>query len=130
MHSTGGRHRRIQNRIVRWVKPPYGSGRERTEYEDQLGLGCSSRSVSTPSEKSKPGVDLSTVLNSADHTLCQSATMRLCYLALNRLDLQFPSTEVALWMQAPTVGNLEALKRVARYLIRHGRLIQELVRQN
>ena len=27
-------------------------------------------------------------------------------------------------MQAPTVENLEALKRVARYLIGHGRLVQ------
>ena len=32
-------------------------------------------------------------------------------------------------MQAPTVENLEALKRVARYLIGHGRLVQEFVRQ-
>ena len=85
---------RIPTRIVRWVKPPYGSARERIEYEDdprhaeliihQLGLSCSSRSVSTPSEKPKLGVDLSSVLNSADHTLHRSATMRLCYLALDR----------------------------------------------
>ena len=51
--------------------------------------------------------------------------MRLCYLALDRLDLQFPSNEVARWMQAPTVGDMEALKRVA--FTRHGR--QEFVRQ-
>ena len=121
---------RIANRIVRWVKPPYGSGRERIEYEadprhaeliiHQLGLSCSSRSVSEPGEKPKPGVDTSSFLNSADHSLYRSATMRLCYLALDRLDLQFPSKELARWMQAPTVGNLEALKRVARYLIIHG----------
>ena len=55
--------------------------------------------------------------------------MRLCYFALDRLFLQFPSKELARWMQAPTVGNLEALKRVARNLIGHGRLVQELVRQ-
>ena len=95
----------------------------------QLGLSCSSRSVSTPSEKSKPGVDLCSLLNSADHTLYRSATMRVCYLALDRPDLQFPSKELARLMQAPTVGNLEALKRVARYLIGHGRLIQQFVRQ-
>ena len=124
---------------MRGVKPPYGSGRERIEYEadprhaeliiHQLGLSCSSRSVSTPSEKSKPGVDLSTVLNSADHTLYRSATMRLCYLALDRPDLQFTSKELARWMQAPTVGHLEALTRVARYLIGR-RLIQEFVRSS
>ena len=51
---------RILNWIVRWVKPPYGSGRERVDYEayprhaeliiHQLGLNGSSRNVSTPSE--------------------------------------------------------------------------------
>ena len=128
----------ILNRIVRWVKLLHGSGRERIEYEadprhaeliiHQLGLSCSSRSVSTPSEKWKPGVDLGSVL-SADHTLHRSATMRLCYFALDRLDLQFPSKELARWMPALAVGNLQALKRVARYLIGHGRLVQEFVRQ-
>ena len=53
----------------------------------QLGLSCSSRSVSTPSEKSKPGVDLSSLVNSAHHTLYRSS-MRLCYLELDRPDLQ------------------------------------------
>ena len=48
---------RILNRIVRWVKPPYGSGRERVEYEadpghaeliiHQLGLSNSSRTLCT-----------------------------------------------------------------------------------
>ena len=47
---------------MRWVKPPCGSGPERIEYEvnprhaeliiHQLGLICSSRSVSTPNVKS------------------------------------------------------------------------------
>ena len=31
-------------------------------------------------------------------------------------------------MQAPTVGDMETLKRVAQYLIGHGCLIQEFVR--
>ena len=69
------------------------------------------------------------MLNSADHTLYRSATMRLCYLALDRPDLQFLSEELARWMQTPTVENLEALKRVARHLIEHERLVQESVRQ-
>ena len=103
---------RIMNRIVRWVKRPYGSGRKRIEYEadprnaelimHQLRLRSSSRSVSKPSKKSKPGVDLSSLLNSAEHALYRSATMRLCYLALDRPGLQFPSKELARWVQAPT----------------------------
>ena len=50
-------------RTVRWVKPPYGAGRERIESEadprhaeliiHQLGLSTSSFSVSTPNEKPK-----------------------------------------------------------------------------
>ena len=72
---------------------------------------------------------LTAVLNSADHTLYRSATMRLCYLALDGPDLQSESKELARWMQEPTVGNMHALKRVARYLIGHGQLTQEFVRQ-
>ena len=78
---------RILNRIVRWVKPPCGSGCERIEYEadprhaeliiHQLGLGNPPRRVSTPSVNSKPGADLSSLLNGADHTPYRSATMRL-----------------------------------------------------
>ena len=42
--------------------------------------------------------------------------------------MQFPSKELARWMEAPTVGDMEALKRAAKCVIRHGRLIQEFVR--
>ena len=54
--------------------------------------------------------------------------MKLCYLVLDRPDLQFPSKELALWMQAPTVENLEVLKSVARFFIGTGQLVQEFVR--
>ena len=130
---------RILNRLVRWVKPPYGSGAERLEYEadprhaellvHQLGLSRSSKGVSTPGERNKPSVDCGTPLGRDEHFLYRSATMRLCYLALDRPDLQFPSKELARWMQKPEVGDLEGLKRAARYLLRHGRLVQEFVRQ-
>ena len=133
MHSTG-RRRRSQDTEQNCVMGQtfIRIGRERIEYEadprhaeliiHQVGLSNSSRSVSTPTEKSKPGVELTSLLNSADHTLYRPATMRLCYLALDRPHLQFPSKELARWMQAPTVGHLEMLTRVARYLIGHGRL--------
>ena len=130
---------RILNRLVRWVRPPYGSWAERLEYEadprhaellvHQLGLSRSSKAVTTPGERSKPSVDFGTLLGRDEHVLYRSATMRLCYLALDRLNLQFPSKELARWMQRPTVGNFEGLKRAVRYLVRHGRLVQEFVRQ-
>ena len=130
---------RILNRLVRWVKPPYGSGAERLKREavlrhaellvHQLGLSRSSKGVSTPGERSKPSVDFGTPLGRDEHILNRSATMRLCCLVLDRPDLQFPSKELARWMQKPAVGDLEGLKRAARYLLRHGRLVKEFVRQ-
>ena len=96
---------RILNRLVRWVKPPYGSGAERLEYEadprheglivHQLGLSGSSKGVSTPGERSQPSVDFGTPSGRVEHVLYRSATMRLCSLALDRPDLQFPSKELA-----------------------------------
>ena len=137
--GTRTQQEEIEGQLCELGQSPHGSGRERCEYEadprhaelivHQLGLSCSSRSVSTPSEKSKLGVDLGSVLNSTDHAFNQSATMRLCYLALDRPDLLFPPKELARWMQAPTAGNVEALKRVVGYLIGHGRLVEEFVRQ-
>ena len=113
------------NRIVRRVKPQHGSGRERIEYEadprhaeyiiHQVELSSSSRSASTSSENSKPGVDHSTV--SGEHTLYRSAPTRLCDLALDRPDFAVP---------IKGTGTLDAS---ARYLIGHGRLIQDFVRE-
>ena len=92
------------------MRPPYGVGTERLEYEpdprhvelmiSQVGLNDSSCVVVTPSEKSKPGVDYGTHLNKADHTLNRSSMMRLCYLALDRLDLQCLAKALARWVQA------------------------------
>ena len=125
--------------IVGWVKSPYGAGRERIEYEagprhadliiHQLGFSSPSRGVSTPSEKSKPGVDHSPALSNTDRTLYRSATVLLCFLALDRPNLQFPKKDLARWMQGPTVGDSEPLKRIARYLIGHGCAIPESFRQ-
>ena len=52
--------------------------------------------------------------------------MRLCYPELGRPDLQFPSKELARWVQAPTVGDVEALSMATRYVIGHERLVQEV----
>lgn len=56
-------------------------------------------------------------LESQDHSMFRSATMRLAYLAQDRIELQHGVKEVARAMQAPTMRALDALKRMARYLI-------------
>ena len=49
---------------------------------------------------------------------------------MDRPDLQCPDNELARWKQAPTVGDMQALNEIAKYLIGHTRrLIQEFARQ-
>ena len=95
----------------------------------QLELSSSSQTVSTSSERSESGVDLSSFFSTTNHILYRSVTMRLCYLALDRSDVQFLSKGQTHWMRVPTVGHLETLKRDVRFLIWHGRLTQEFMRQ-
>ena len=128
---------RMLNRILRWVDPPYGKGRERIEYEadprhaeiilDACGLAPGSRGVTTPGEKHS--VTETTRLSPAEHSLYRSQVMRLAYLAQDRPELQHPSKELARRMQAPEMSDWEALKRVGRFLLTHPRCVQEFVRQ-
>ena len=63
-------------------------------------------------------------------THCNDLQQCACaFFVLERLGLQFAPTELARAIHTPTVGDMEALKRVARCLIGHGRLIQELARR-
>ena len=63
-------------------------------------------------------------------THCTALLQCACAIfALDRPDLQFAPTELTRAIHTPTVGDMEALKRVARCLIGHGRLIQELARR-
>ena len=128
---------RCLNRIIRWINPPFGSGKERIEYEadprhgelliDACGLHPGSKGISTPSERTKDGSTQR--LGQADHTHYRSCVMRACYLALDRPDLQHASKELARQVQAPTVADLEQLKRLARYLVRYPRVVQDFHRQ-
>ena len=110
---------RILNSIVRWVKLPYSSGRERIEYEvdprhaewiiHQLGLSSSSRSASTPSEKSK----LELVAQQ-----CGSHSVSISHVEtviLRWTDLICNSHQKN-WHDGWKHRQLEALKRAARYL--------------
>ena len=119
------------NKIVRWVKPPGGSGRERVEYEidprhdmtiHQLGLGCS-RSESTPSESQN--LELITAQ-------CPTKLTTIC------IDLQRCGCVILLWIvrtcsyhqKSRDAGcehqQLETWRgsNKSRHLIGHGRLIQ------
>ncbi|PNX63778.1 hypothetical protein L195_g053681 [Trifolium pratense] len=56
-----------------------------------------------------------------DSTLCDSKEFRsilgaLHYLSITRPDIAFPVNKLAQQLQAPTATNMQALKRVLRYL--------------
>ena len=54
----------------------------------------------------------------------RSATMRASYMSINRVDVQQAVKEVARFMSEPNEGAWSMLKRLVRYLVRHGRLVQ------
>ncbi len=52
-----------------------------------------------------------------------SSTLRLSYLAQDRVDVQYCSKELARSMQAPTVWDKQQLHRAVRYLHGAGRVV-------
>ena len=69
------------------------------------------------------------MLDSADHAFYRSATIRLCHFALDRLDLRFFIKRAGTLNASTDSRTPRGAQRVARYLIGHGRLVQEFVRQ-
>ena len=130
---------RCLNRILRLVRPPFSNGEERIEYEpdprhvevvlSNMGLTMSSRGLSSPGLREKAEADTVTKLSATDRTAFRSNVMRICYLAQDRIDIQYQSKELARNMQAPSLADYDALKRLCRYLVARPRVVQHFVRQ-
>ena len=58
-----------------------------------------------------------------------SATMRVRYTSINRVDVQQAAKEVARSMAEPNVGAWSVLKRLVSYLVDHGRFVQVISEQ-
>ena len=56
-------------------------------------------------------------------TMYRALAARANYLSLDRPDISYASKECCRHMSAPTHGDWKVLRRVARYLIRHPRLV-------
>ncbi|CAK0837947.1 unnamed protein product, partial [Prorocentrum cordatum] len=116
------------NRIVRW--PPLGSEvGERVELEadprhaeilyQQLGLGEErSKAAATPGVKptGDDDDDDGRELDPEARSNYISWAMRASYLAQDRCELQFACKELARRMQAPRQKDMQALKRLGRFL--------------
>ena len=59
----------------------------------------------------------------------RSATMRASYMSINRVDVQQTVKEVALFMAEANEGAWTMPKRLVRYLVGHGRLVQVISEQ-
>ena len=116
----------ILNRVVRWLD-------DRLEYEadprqverlvSECGLdGC--KAVSTPGLRASfKDLEHDSDLNASTHTAFRGAAARGNYLATDRLDCQFATTEVCRFMAKPTTHSWTDLKRLVRYLAGQPRLV-------
>ena len=69
------------------------------------------------------------LLSTAEASRFRSLVMRCNYLALDRPDINYASKELARAMQRPAQGHWNGLKRLARYLSGHRRLVWEFYQQ-
>ena len=99
----------------------------------QLGVQPTSNGRATPADKGRftkchplAGDELS----GNESRLYKSACMRANFIALDRPDAQYVSKELARAMSKPSVFAMEHLKHLARYLLKHPRLVWRFVRQH
>ncbi|CAK9064860.1 Retrovirus-related Pol polyprotein from transposon RE2 (Retro element 2) (AtRE2) [Includes: Protease RE2 [Durusdinium trenchii] len=71
-----------------------------------------------------------TLLTGTDITRYRSLTMRANYLSLDRPDIAYATKELARGTQTPTQGHYNGLKRLARYLGGHRRLVWSCAEQS
>ena len=89
---------------------------------EALGFNERSKGVVTPGVKIPVTAENSELLGPDEAASFRSNCMRLGYLCLDRVDIQYCGKECARGMSAPTVRHLEILKRCVRYLINHPNL--------
>ena len=124
------REMKVLKRIMRMVEV---NGKPQVEYEvdprlvqilcKSLGVSNDSKSVSAPGVKQALR-DKDPELEAADRFLFRSATMRCNYIAPDRPELLYAGKELARRMSAPCGSDLEALKRMGRYLLGSPRIVQ------
>ena len=95
---------------------------------DRAGLTAGSKGVSTPGEKSAYTGE-EEPLKDGERSEYRSRCMRGSYLALDRPDLIYAVKETSRRMAEPCDSDSGKLQRIARFLLKRQRLIQEFPRQ-
>ena len=125
-------------RLVR-LYPPGAEGGERWEIEadprhveilvSQMGLNNESKAVSTPDVRMTDEDD-GKELDAENRACYRSWTMRASYLSQDSCELQFAVKELARRMQQPNTKNMQALKRLVRFLKGSPRCLGRLQQTN
>ena len=123
----------ILNRLVTWSNQIEieADPRHREILLAQMNLdGANVKSVTTPAVKIQEWTPQMLTKIDRDHTsTIRSATMGASYMSINRVDVQQAVKEVARFMTEPNEGAWIMLKRLVRYLVGRGRLVQVISEQ-
>ena len=117
-------HMVILNRLVSWDERGIhleADPRHRDIPAQELGV--TKGIVGTPMAKPVAG-DEAKPLSSEEVSQFRSLAMRAMYLSFDRPDLVVVTRELSKGMQKPTSEHWSILKRLGRYLVGHGRLVQ------
>jgi hypothetical protein len=118
---------RVLNRIIRWT--PSGLKYEADPRHGEIlvrGVAGAMGALSTPGTHSKDfDVPSDAELPGAIASLFRSFAARANYLAMDRPDLAQATKELCRRMSAPKAADLQALGRVARYLVGAPRVVYE-----
>ena len=82
----------------------------------ELGLGEDSKEVTTPGEKSQRKNQSKEVLGRDESKKFRGIAARLNYLGQDRSDIQNAVKELSKCMAKPSIGAMDRLKKVIRYL--------------
>ncbi len=122
------RELRVLNRIIRWT--PQGLKYEADPRHGEIlvrGVAGAERALSAPGTPSKDfeSPKAEAELPPAIASLFRSFAARANYLAMDRPDLAQATKELCRRMSAPTAADLQALGRVARYVVGAPRVVYE-----
>ena len=105
--------------------------RHREVLPAQMNLdGANVKSATTPAVKMQEWTpQMLTKIDKDRTSTFRSATMRASYMSVNRVDVQHAVKEVARFVAEPNQGAWIVLKRLVRYIVGHGRVVQVISEQ-
>ena len=124
---------RILNRIISWTDNgiEYEADQRHAEIiVKQMGLKDNSKGVVTPGIRVNPADKCETKLGKKGASVYRGIVARANYLAQDRTDIKFAVKELSRNMSEPTIGDVDAAKRFARYLSANLRMVSKLRWQN